>query len=309
MTAATIGRVWHALNDSEVWERFLASRSAMVSAALCVVIVLAALLAPWLSPQDPYDSAALDLLDSFLPPAWLQDGRWDYPLGTDDQGRDMLSAIFYGLRTSLLVGVAAVVFAIVVGVPIGLISGFVGGKTDMLLMRVADIQLSFPGILVALIVDGFARSMLPAQLHNDLAIYVLIVAIGLSKWVPFARAIRGSTMVEKNKEYVLAARLLGRHPAFTMARHILPNVMGPVLVLATINLAVAVLNEATLSFLGVGMPPTQPSLGALIYTGQKFLMSGEWWIVLLPGAVLATLVLAVNILGDWLRNVFNPKLR
>lgn len=281
---------------------------AVSSAVLCMVFVAIAVFAPLIASQDPFDPGALNLIDAFQPPMWLEGGSASYVLGTDDQGRDLMSAMFYGLRTSLLVGFAAVLFAVLVGVPIGLLSGYLGGRVDSLLMRIADIQLSFPGILIALIVDGFARSMLPPQVHGELAVYVLIVAIGLSKWVPFARTVRGCTMTEKEREYVQAAALLGRHPLFTMTRHILPNVIGPVLVLFTINLAVAILNEATLSFLGVGMPPTQPSLGTLIYTGQKFLMSGEWWMVCFPGAVLAALILAVNVLGDWLRDAFNPRL-
>ena len=230
-------------------------------------------------------------------------------LGTDNQGRDMLSAIFYGSRISLMVGFAAMLFAAFVGVGLGLLAGYVGGVVDAVIMRIADVQISFPAILVALLIDGVLRGILPRDQHDDMALYVLIFAIGVSSWVQFARTVRGSTMVEKNKEYVQAARVIGLHPALIMVRHVLPNVMGPVLVIATIGLAVAILLEATLSFLGVGVPPTEPSLGTLIRIGNDFLFSGEWWIVVFPGAALATLVLATNLLGDWLRDTLNPKLR
>ncbi len=234
---------------------------------------------------------------------------WTFPLGSDDQGRDLYSAILYGSRVSLLIGFAGVIFAMIVGVGLGLISGYVGGAIDAVIMRIADVQISFPSILIALLIDGVMRGILPKEQHNDLALYVLVLAIGLSQWVSFARTVRGSTMVERNKEYVQAARVIGISPLMIMLRHVLPNVMGPVLVIATIGLAVAILTEAALSFLGVGAPPTEPSLGTLIRIGQDFLFSGEWWIVIFPGATLAILVLAVNLLGDWLRDALNPKLR
>jgi len=255
------------------------------------------------------DSASLDLNNAFSPPAWTEKGVPSFPLGTDDQGRDVLSTIMHGARISLGVGAAAVLFALVFGVSLGLISGYLGGRIDAFIMRVADIQLSFPAILIALLVDGVARVAVPSDSHDEIAIPVLILAIGVSGWVQYARTVRGSTLVEKNKEYVQAARVIGRPPLAIMLRHVLPNVMGPVLVIATIHIATAIITEATLSFLGVGVPPTRPSLGTLIRIGNEFMLSGEWWITVFPGIALVTLVLAVNLLGDWLRDALNPKLR
>jgi len=266
--------------------------------------------APWLALQDPFDLAALSLNDAFKPPAWIEGGEAAFPLGTDGQGRDMYSTILHGARISLLVSVAAVLLAVVVGVLLGLLSGYIGGAFDAFLMRIVDIQLSFPAILIALLVDGVARAMLPQEAHGGmLAIVVLILAIAFSDWVQFARTVRGSTLVEKQKEYVQAARVIGRHALAIMLRHVLPNVMGPVLVIATIRFGLAIITEATLSFLGVGVPPTTPSLGTLIRVGNDFLFSGEWWITIFPGVALIVIVLAVNLLGDWLRDALNPKLR
>ena len=265
--------------------------------------------APWIAPHDPFNSATLDLADGFTPPAWTGKGQAQFLLGTDDQGRDVLSAILYGARISLGVGLASVLLSLVLGVSLGLLAGYLGGRLDAFIMRVADIQLSFPAILIALLIDGVARIALPREMHDAMAIYVLVAAIGLSKWVDYARTVRGSTLVERNKEYVQAARVIGRHPLAIMVRHVLPNAMGPVLVIATINVATAIITEATLSFLGVGVPATQPSLGTLIRIGNDFLISGEWWITLFPGLALVVLVLSVNLLGDWLRDALNPKLR
>ncbi len=298
-----------ALWDGDVAWSFRHSPVAMASLAVFAVCVLAALLAPWVAPHNPFDLKTLNLSDSRLPPAWVEGGRAMFPLGTDDQGRDVLSAIIFGARISLLVGLASVAFALVLGVALGLLAGYVGGKTDAFIMRVADVQLSFPAILIALLIDGVARVALPRDAHDQVAIYVLVLAIGLSNWVQYARTVRGSTMVEKNKEYVQAARVIGVTPPAIMARHLLPNVLGPVLVLATINIATAILTEATLSFLGVGVPPTEPSLGTLIRIGNEFLFSGEWWITIFPGAALVILVLSINLLGDWLRDALNPRLR
>lgn len=295
--------------DGDIWYSFKSSRVAVVAGIVTLVIFLAALFAPLVAPSNPYDLASLNLLDAFTAPAWADGGSAAFLLGTDDQGRDMLSAIIFGTRVSLIVGFASIIFAMIIGITLGLISGYVGGLTDAVIMRIADVQLSFPAILIALLVDGVARGLLPTNRHADIAVWVLIFSIGISNWVQFARTVRGSCMVERNKEYVQAARVIGIHPIFIMLRHVLPNVMGPVFVIATIGLAVAVLTEATLSFLGVGMPPTQPSLGTLVNTGQNFLASGEWWIAVFPGFMLATLVLAVNLLGDWLRDALNPKLR
>ena len=295
--------------DHDLAWSFRHSPVTVLAALLTVVCVGGALFAPWLAPYNPFDSGSLNLSDGFTPPAWTQGGRAAYLFGTDDQGRDLLSAIMYGARISLGVGVAAVLFSMALGVGMGLAAGYVGGRLDAFIMRIADIQLSFPAILIALLIDGVARVALPREAHDEIAIYVLILAIGVSGWVQYARTVRGSTLVERNKEYVQAARVIGRSSASIMLRHVLPNVMGPVLVIGTIHIATAIITEATLSFLGVGVPPTQPSLGTLIRVGNDFLLSGEWWITVFPGAALIVLVLSVNLLGDWLRDALNPKLR
>jgi len=294
--------------DSDVWHSFKSSPTAMVAAVIAATCLLCALLAPWVSPHNPFDLATLNLSDARLPPAWAEGGNTSYLLGTDDQGRDILSALFYGARISLLVGLASVLLSLVVGVGLGLLSGFLGGVVDAFIMRVCDVMLSFPSILIALLIDGVGRAMFP-NAHDSLAFGVLIVAISLSGWVQYARTVRGSTLVERNKEYVQAARVVGVPPLRIMRKHVLPNVMGPVLVLATIQVAAAILTEATLSFLGVGVPPTSPSLGTLIRVGNDFLFSGEWWITIFPGAMLVLIALSVNLLGDWLRDALNPRLR
>ncbi len=298
-------RIW----DHDLAWSFRRSPVTIVAAVLTLICVSAALLAPWASPQDPFDMAALNLSDAFTPPAWEDKGDAHYPLGTDNQGRDILSTIMHGARISLGVGIAAVLLALVLGVSLGLVSGYVGGRVDAVIMRIADVQLSFPAILIALLIDGFARVALPGDRHDQLAIPVLVLAIGFAGWVQYARTVRGSTMVEKEKEYVQAARVIGRKPLSIMLAHVLPNVMGPVLVIATIHIATAIITEATLSFLGVGVPATRPSLGTLIRIGNEFLYSGEWWITVFPGLALVVLVLSVNLLGDWLRDALNPKLR
>ncbi len=302
---SALARIW----DHDLAYSFRRSPITVAAAALTLVCVAGALAAPWIAPHDPFDVATLSLNDAFKPPMWVDGGDAAYPLGTDDQGRDVLSTIIYGARISLGVGVASVIFALCLGVSLGLVSGYVGGQVDAFLMRLADIQLSFPAILIALLVDGMARILLPADSHGEIAIPVLVFSIGFAGWVQYARTVRGSTLVEKNKEYVQAARVIGRHPFAIMLRHVLPNVMGPVLVIATIHVAVAIITEATLSFLGVGIPPTRPSLGTLIRVGNDFLFSGEWWITVFPGIALVVLVLSVNLLGDWLRDALNPKLR
>jgi peptide/nickel transport system permease protein len=305
-TPGRLARAW----DSDVLWRFRHSPAALVSAVVALVIVVAAVLAPWLAPQNPFDPAQLDLSDGFSRPMEANEitGRV-FVLGTDPQGRDMLSAVLYGGRVSLLVGFASVVFSMVVGVALGLTAGYVGGRTEALIMRIADIQLSFPAILVALLVFGIFRGIVSPAQQEQATLFVLILAIGLSNWAQYARTVRATAMVEKSKVYVDAARLIGLRPLVVMTKHVLPNVTGPVFVIATINLALAIIEEATLSFLGVGMPPTQPSLGTLIRIGQQFLFSGEWWILLSPALALIVLVLAINLLGDWLRDVLDPRLR
>lgn len=295
--------------DGDVAWSFRHSPVAIASLVIFMICIIAAFFAPWIAPHNPFDLRTLNLGDSLSPPRWLAGGKAAFLLGTDDQGRDLLSAIMFGARVSLLVGLASVAFALVLGVSLGLIAGYVGGKIDAFIMRVADVQLSFPAILIALLIDGVFRVALPRDAHSQVALYVLVLAIGLSNWVQYARTVRGSTMVEKNKEYVQAARVIGVAPLGIMARHLLPNVLGPVLVLATINIATAILTEATLSFLGVGVPPTQPSLGTLIRIGQEFLFSGDWWITIFPGFALVIMVLSINLLGDWLRDALNPRLR
>jgi peptide/nickel transport system permease protein len=299
----------HRFFDSDIWHSFKKSKVTVIAACVTAVIMMAAIAAPLIAPHTPFDPASLDLMDASTPPAWYEDGTSKFLLGTDDQGRDILSTILYGSRISIFVGFASMVLAMTIGITLGLISGYIGGAVEAFIMRIADVQISFPAILTAMLIYGVAFSLLPNERHEDLVVWVLVLAIGLSNWVNFARTVRGSTLVEKNKEYVQAARVIGRRRATIMFRHILPNVMGPVLVIATIGLAIAILTEATLSFLGVGVPPTKPSLGTLIRIGQDFLFAGEWWIVIFPGIALAVLVLAVNLLGDWMRDALNPKLR
>jgi peptide/nickel transport system permease protein len=295
--------------DGDVFYSFRRSPVTIVSFVVTMLFFVAALLAPWLAPHHTYDVASLDLMDAFRPPAWADGGDPRFLLGTDDQGRDVLSSIMFGLRISLLVGFVSVILAALVGTLLGLLSGYVGGVLDSVIMRIADVQLTFPAILIALLIDGIVGSLLSPAAHKDFKIYVLVAAIAASLWVNFARTVRGSTMVEKNKEYVQAAKVIGVHPGLIMLRHVLPNVLGPVLVIATLSLAIAILTEATLSFLGVGVPVTRPSLGTLIRIGNDFLFSGEWWMTIFPGLALVLLVLAVNLLGDWLRDALNPKLR
>ena len=300
---------------SNFWQSDLAwsfrrSPVALISFLVVALLTLSAVFAPLIAPYDPFNPATLNLMNGFTPPmepnAFTGNTFW---LGTDDQGRDVFSTILYGMRISLFVGFSAVLFAMVLGITLGLIAGYVGGWTETIIMRIADVQLTFPAILVAMLIFGIAKGFTPVEYRDQMAIWVLILAIGLSDWVQFARVVRGATLVEKGKEYVQAAQLIGRSSPAIMLRHILPNVLSPVLVIATISLALAIIAEATLSFLGVGAPPTQPSLGTLIRIGQGFLFSGEWWILFFPAATLLALALSVNLLGDWLRDALNPKLR
>ncbi|MGS4947178.1 ABC transporter permease [Meridianimarinicoccus sp. RP-17] len=306
---AAPGRLRKAWDSDIVWS-FRHAPVAVVSLVVVTLMVLAAVFAPLIAPYDPFDPGTLNLMNGFTPPmepnAFTGDTFW---LGTDDQGRDVFSTILFGLRISLFVGFMAVALAMVLGITLGLLAGYLGGWVDTIIMRVADVQLTFPAILVAMLIFGVAKGITPPELRNEVAIWVLILAIGLSDWVQFARVVRGATLVEKSRDYVAAARLIGRGSGAIMLRHILPNVLSPVLVIATISLALAIIAEATLSFLGIGAPPTQPSLGTLIRIGQGFLFSGEWWILLFPAATLLALALAVNLLGDWLRDALNPRLR
>ncbi|HSW26095.1 MAG TPA: ABC transporter permease [Burkholderiaceae bacterium] len=299
---------WARFVDSDLWYSFRHSPTAVVASVIALVCLVCAVFAHWVAPHNPFDLATLDLLDARLPPAWIEGGSTKYLLGTDDQGRDILSALMYGSRISLFVGLASVLLSVLIGVGLGLLAGFAGGAIDGFIMRVCDVMLSFPSILVALLIDGLGRALFP-NAHESLAFSVLVFAIALTGWVQYARTVRGSTMVERNKEYVQAARVIGVAPLRVMFRHVLPNVLGPVLVLATIQIAGAIITEATLSFLGVGVPPTAPSLGTLIRIGQDFLFSGEWWITVFPGVMLVLIALSVNLLGDWLRDALNPRLR
>lgn len=306
---ALMERLRRASLDNEALYLFLRSPSAMIAALVATLVILGSIFAPLIATTDPYDLRSFELLDSLIPPVWSADGEARFLLGTDDQGRDMLSAILYGTRLSLLVGGVAIVFAVVLGVGLGLTAGYYGGRLDSFIMRIADVQLSLPAILTALLVDGIARGLMPADQHDDMILWVLVVAIGLSLWVNFARTARAATFVERNKEYVQAAEIMGVPPFKIMSTHILPNIMGPLLVIMTVDLAVAVLLEATLSFLGVGVPANQPSLGTLIRIGSEYVFSGEWWVVLFPSLMLVLLIVSVNMLGDFLRDALNPRLR
>jgi peptide/nickel transport system permease protein len=295
--------------DSDIFYAFRQSKLTMVAAFVTLLFFVMAIFATWLAVQNPFDPSQLELMNSRISPLWTAEGQSPFLLGTDEQGRDVFSAILYGMRVSLLVGVLGVGFAAVLGIALGLVAGYFGGWIDTLIMRIADVQLTFPAILIALLIDGVVKSALGNHLNATTTLLVLVVAIGLSFWVQYARTVRGSVMVEKNRDYVAAAQLIGLPARVIMIRHVLPNTMGPILVIATINLALAIITEATLSFLGSGMPDTMPSLGTLIRIGNNYLFSGEWWVVIFPGVALAALILSINLLGDWLRDALNPKLR
>ena len=302
-------RNWLArMGDTDIGYSFRHSPVAMAAALVAFTCLFCALFANVVAPHNPFDLSTLELSDARLPPVWQEGGKTSYLLGTDDQGRDILSALMFGARISLMVGLASVLLSVALGVGLGLVAGFFGGALDAFIMRLCDVMLSFPAILVALLIAGVGRAMFP-NADESLAFGVLIISISLTGWVQYARTVRGSTMVERGKEYVQAARVTGVAPVRIMARHVLPNVLGPVLVLATIQVATAILTEATLSFLGVGSPPTAPSLGTLIRVGNDYLFSGEWWITVFPGAMLVVIALSVNLLGDWLRDALNPRLR
>ncbi len=295
--------------DSDFFHSFRHSPAAVGSATVLLMLICAGAFAPWLAPHDPTDLASLSLMDSFKPPWPAADADWTNPLGTDAQGRDVLSAIMYGMRVSLQVGFWSMAIAVVIGLATGLTAGYLGGTADIVLMRIADVQLTFPAVLTALLINGIAVAALPREMREDMQVLVIILSIGVSLWPAVARTARGSTMVERDKEYVLAARVIGVPSWRIMLRHVLPNVLGPILVLATLGLGVAIITEATLSFLGAGLPPTRPSLGTLIRYGDDFLFSGQWWVTIFPGATLVLMVLSINLLGDWLRDALNPRLR
>lgn len=299
-------RAW----DSDIFWSFRRSPVTMLAALVVTVIALAAVFAPFIAPTTPFDPSSLNLMDGKTPPMTPNAFTGNvFLMGTDDQGRDVFSTILYGSRISLLVGFASVFVSMLIGVTAGLLAGYKGGWLDSVIMRVADVQLTFPDILIALMIFGIARGALPIHVQESMAIPVLILSIGISKWPQYARTVRGVTLVERSKDYVQAARVVGLPPLKIMVRHILPNVLGPVLVIGTLGLSLAIITEATLSYLGVGVPPTNPSLGTLIRIGQEYIAAGEWWILFFPAVALVAIALSVNLLGDWLRDALNPRLR
>jgi peptide/nickel transport system permease protein len=302
-------KIYQKLYDTDIGYSFFNSKVAIVSFVIFLFIAFCSFFAELVSPYNPFDPINISLMDAFIPPVWSEGGDIRFILGTDQQGRDMLSTIIYGSRISLIVGFASIIFAMVLGVLLGVTSGYLGGKYEIIVMRLTDVQLTIPSILMALLVDGIARAIISKSMHDEMAIYVLIFAIGISEWPQFARVTRASTLVEKNKEYVAASKIIGLSGIYIMFKHILPNILRPVLVIATIGLALAIIAESTLSFLGVGVPPTTPSLGTLIRFGNNFLFSGEWWITFFPAIFLVVLALSINLLGDWMRDALNPKLK
>jgi len=304
-----ISQVINKIIDNDIGYSFVKSKIAIISTFVFLIILICSTFAELIAPYNPFDPVNVSLLDAFTPPVWIDGGSINFLLGTDQQGRDMLSTIIYGSRISLIVGFASILFAMFLGTFLGVTSGFFGGRYEIIVMRFTDVQLTIPSILMALLVDGIARGFISKSLHNDMAIYVLIFAIGISEWPQFARVTRAATLVEKNKEYISASRIIGLSNFLIMFKHILPNIMRPVLVIFTIGLALAIITESTLSFLGVGVPPTTPSLGTLIRFGNDFLFSGEWWITFFPAIFLVVLALSINLLGDWMRDTLNPKLK
>ena len=304
-----ISQVINKIIQNDIGYSFVKSKIAVISTIVFLTILICSTFAELIAPYNPFDPVSVSLLDAFTPPVWVDGGSTNFVLGTDQQGRDMLSTIIYGSRISLIVGFASILFAMSLGTFLGVTSGFFGGRYEIIVMRFTDVQLTIPSILMALLVDGIARGFISKSLHNDMAIYVLIFAIGISEWPQFARVTRAATLVEKNKEYILASKIIGLSNFLIMFKHILPNILRPVLVIATIGLALAIITESTLSFLGVGVPPTTPSLGTLIRFGNDFLFSGEWWITFFPVIFLVVLALSINLLGDWMRDALNPKLK
>lgn len=293
---------------SDFFYYFSHNKTVMLSFLIFVSFIVLAVFAPIFAPHNPYDLATIDIMDSELPPSWLADGTTRFLLGTDEQGRGILSTIIYGLRTSLAIGILAVFLQMVLGVTIGLFAAYYGGWLDNLLMRFADIQLSFSTLMVAIVISAIFKTLFGAQFFSQYALVILVIIIGVSEWPQYARTIRSSALSEKQKEYVEAAQVMGFKPLRIMFRHILPNCLSPILVISTVQIANAIMSEAALSFLGLGMPAEKPSLGSLISNGFDYIQSGQWWITLFPGLVLILLVLVINMLGDWLRDIFNPKL-
>ena len=304
-----IGKIINKIYDTDIGYSFFNSKIAIISSSIFLIIFLCSFFAEIVAPYDPFNPINVSLMDAFIPPIWSEGGNANFFLGTDQQGRDMFSTIIYGSRISLIVGFSSIIFALILGVSLGITAGYIGGKYETIVMRLTDVQLTIPSILMALLVDGIARAIISKSMHNEMAIYVLIFAIGISEWPQFARVTRASTLVEKNKEYISASKIIGLSNSLIMFKHILPNILRPILVIATIGLALAIITESTLSFLGVGIPPTTPSLGTLIRFGNNFLFSGEWWITFFPAIFLVVLALSINLLGDWMRDALNPKLK
>jgi len=304
-----IGKIFNKIYDTDIGYSFFNSKIAIISSSIFLIIFLCSFLAEIVAPYDPFDPLNISLMDAFIPPVWSEGGNANFFLGTDQQGRDMFSTMIYGSRISLIVGFSSIIFAMILGVSLGITAGYIGGKYETIVMRLTDVQLTIPSILMALLVDGIARAIISKSMHDEMAIYVLIFAIGISEWPQFARVTRASTLVEKNKEYISASKIIGLSNILIMFKHILPNILRPILVIATIGLALAIITESTLSFLGVGIPPTTPSLGTLIRFGNNFLFSGEWWITFFPAIFLVILALSINLLGDWMRDALNPKLK
>lgn len=304
-----IGKMINKIYDTDIGYSFFNSKIAIISSSIFLIIFLCSFLAEIVAPYDPFDPLNISLMDAFIPPVWSEGGNSNFFLGTDQQGRDMFSTMIYGSRISLIVGFSSIIFAMILGVSLGITAGYIGGRYETIVMRLTDVQLTIPSILMALLVDGIARAIISKSMHDEMAIYVLIFAIGISEWPQFARVTRASTLVEKNKEYISASKIIGLSNILIMFKHILPNILRPILVIATIGLALAIITESTLSFLGVGIPPTTPSLGTLIRFGNNFLFSGEWWITFFPAIFLVVLALSINLLGDWMRDALNPKLK
>ena len=304
-----IGKMINKIYDTDIGYSFFNSKIAIISSSIFLIIFLCSFLAEIVAPYDPFDPLNISLMDAFIPPIWSEGGNANFFLGTDQQGRDMFSTMIYGSRISLIVGFSSIIFAMILGVSLGITAGYIGGRYETIVMRLTDVQLTIPSILMALLVDGIARAIISKSMHDEMAIYVLIFAIGISEWPQFARVTRASTLVEKNKEYISASKIIGLSNILIMFKHILPNILRPILVIATIGLALAIITESTLSFLGVGIPPTTPSLGTLIRFGNNFLFSGEWWITFFPAIFLVVLALSINLLGDWMRDALNPKLK
>jgi peptide/nickel transport system permease protein len=299
---------WERFKQSDFLYYFKRDKVAMTSFTVFMVILVMSLASPLIAPHNPYDLSTIDIMDAELPPSWMEDGDATFPLGTDEQGRDILSTILYGSRLSLTIGFAAVGLQLLLGTVIGLSAGYFGGRVDSFLMRFADVQLSFSTMMVAIIVSAIFKASFGSEFFSQYAVLMLVVIIGIAEWPQYARTIRASVLAEKKKEYVEAARVMGFKAPRIMFRHILPNCLSPILVISTVQVANAIMSEAALSFLGLGLPVDQPSLGALISIGFKYIFSGAWWITAFPGLVLITLVLVINLLGDWLRDVFNPKI-